>query len=573
MFFKRLEQESIMRISLGLFAVLFSLAIFMIIPAYADVTSATLVEESFTLDDQFTIKGTIDDFKDDDVSKKLILSADLKGPSGEKLTRSAWSKSDRTFAFVPIQAKAIFKTDGIYEVNVFTPNQTKANGVVFKIQYDKGSITLIPDYVVVLNEIGNKTVEEMKKLSFTAKITDSSVDIEEYSLNNAPQGTTINKKTGVFSWTPTEFQIGSHIIEVIVKAGPLEDKETITVTVTKKPTPKPESKKEPKVTKSEPEEPKELGLASFVDPKDDPQSYVDRYNNEENYKKWFDEIFAEYDSIYHAVGMDEPTKEELMEYKPAKVPASFVDPANDPQIYVDRYNNEENYKNWFDDNYAEYDSIYHAVGMDEPVTVPASFVDPVNDPQIYVDRYNNEENYKNWFDDNYAEYDSIYHAVGMDEPEIIEEKVKKIGECGPGTDLVDGMCMIADNYQKEEGGGCLIATATYGTEMAPQVQLLREIRDNQLMGTQSGISFMTGFNSLYYSFSPQIADMERENPLFKEAVKIGITPLLSSLSIMTNAETETEVLGYGIGIILMNLGMYVGIPGIVIFKIGKHIKI
>ena len=44
----------------------------------------------------------------------------------------------------------------------------------------------------------------------------------------------------------------------------------------------------------------------------------------------------------------------------------------------------------------------------------------------------------------------------------------------------------SENESTEEGGGCLIATATYGSEMSPQVQLLREIRDNQLMNTESG---------------------------------------------------------------------------------------
>lgn len=67
----------------------------------------------------------------------------------------------------------------------------------------------------------------------------------------------------------------------------------------------------------------------------------------------------------------------------------------------------------------------------------------------------------------------------------------------------------------ESGGGCLIATATYGTELAPQVQMLREIRDNSLIQTQSGKNFMNGFNAFYYSFSPAIADLERENPIFK----------------------------------------------------------
>ena len=56
-------------------------------------------------------------------------------------------------------------------------------------------------------------------------------------------------------------------------------------------------------------------------------------------------------------------------------------------------------------------------------------------------------------------------------------------------------------------------------------------------------------------------------------VKIGITPMLSTLSVMSFAETESEVLGYGIGVILMNLGMYVVAPAIIIFKSRKYIKI
>ena len=53
---------------------------------------------------------------------------------------------------------------------------------------------------------------------------------------------------------------------------------------------------------------------------------------------------------------------------------------------------------------------------------------------------------------------------------------------------------------------------------------------------------MTMFNDVYYTFSPTIADMERENPMFKEAVKLGITPMITSLTLMQNAESESEVL-------------------------------
>ena len=130
--------------------------------------------------------------------------------------------------------------------------------------------------------------------------------------------------------------------------------------------------------------------------------------------------------------------------------------------------------------------------------------------------------------------------------------------------------VVATQESEEKGGGCLIATAAYGSEMAPQVQLLREIRDNQLMNTESGSAFMGTFNDIYYTFSPTIADMERENPVFKEAVKLGLTPMLSSLAIMENAESESEVLGLGLSVIALNLGIYLGAPAIVIIGIKKR---
>jgi len=124
------------------------------------------------------------------------------------------------------------------------------------------------------------------------------------------------------------------------------------------------------------------------------------------------------------------------------------------------------------------------------------------------------------------------------------------------------------------GGGCLIATAAFGSEMAPQVQFLRELRDNTVLQTQSGTSFMTGFNQFYYSFSPIVADYERENPTFKEIVKITLTPLLTSLTLLQYADidSESEMLGYGIGIILLNIGMYFVAPAVLIMKVRKKIQ-
>jgi hypothetical protein len=103
---------------------------------------------------------------------------------------------------------------------------------------------------------------------------------------------------------------------------------------------------------------------------------------------------------------------------------------------------------------------------------------------------------------------------------------------------------------------------------------LREIRDNTVMSTASGAAFMTGFNQLYYSFSPTIADLERENPAFQEAVRAFITPMISTLSIMTLAEegNDSQVLGLGISVIALNLGMYVAAPAAIGFTIHRKLQ-
>ena len=127
---------------------------------------------------------------------------------------------------------------------------------------------------------------------------------------------------------------------------------------------------------------------------------------------------------------------------------------------------------------------------------------------------------------------------------------------------------------EKEGGGCLIATATFGSELAPQVQQLRELRDNTILSTESGTAFMTTFNQFYYSFSPTIADLEREHPVFKEVMKLTLTPMISSLSLLNYADidSEEEMLGYGISLIILNIGMYVGIPVFGILKLYQFRK-
>lgn len=142
------------------------------------------------------------------------------------------------------------------------------------------------------------------------------------------------------------------------------------------------------------------------------------------------------------------------------------------------------------------------------------------------------------------------------------------------VDLFDTAVQSFDTLEKPEpaaGGGCLIATAAFGTEMAPQVQRLREIRDEHLMQTETGTAFVSGFSTVYYSFSPIIADYQRENPIFAEMTRYAITPALESLSILEHVSlhTEQDVLLYGSLALLLITISYAGPPALLALGIRR----
>ena len=125
--------------------------------------------------------------------------------------------------------------------------------------------------------------------------------------------------------------------------------------------------------------------------------------------------------------------------------------------------------------------------------------------------------------------------------------------------------------EDEEGGGCLIATAAYGSELSTQVQLLREIRDDTLYQTAAGTSFMTGFNQFYYSFSPAVADLERENQAVRDVTRAAITPAIYALGIMTHADSETTVLIFGIITLFVIAGIYLA-PLLAAYVVARRVK-
>ena len=183
---------------------------------------------------------------------------------------------------------------------------------------------------------------------------------------------------------------------------------------------------------------------------------------------------------------------------------------------------------------------------DTGFVVPVVFKDTdfMNAGTIYSITYAADER---TFDQYVDRYDHLLDTVSFDAPGSV-----------PG----DAPAEAPGSGAQDDGGGCLIATAAFGTELAPQVQHLRELRDHTILQTDSGSAFMSAFNGVYYSFSPAVADLEREHPAFRELVRAAITPMISSLHLLDRADSEAEVVGYGLGIILLNAALYLGTPAL-----------
>jgi len=78
---------------------------------------------------------------------------------------------------------------------------------------------------------------------------------------------------------------------------------------------------------------------------------------------------------------------------------------------------------------------------------------------------------------------------------------------------------------------CIVASAAYGSELAPEVQSLRMFRDWKVLSTFAGDQFMKVFNSFYYSFSPMLASTVASSPALTTLVRILLYPLIWILQI------------------------------------------
>ena len=88
--------------------------------------------------------------------------------------------------------------------------------------------------------------------------------------------------------------------------------------------------------------------------------------------------------------------------------------------------------------------------------------------------------------------------------------------------------LTVEEVQKKK---CIIATVTFGSELAPEVQFLRGFRDNLILATRSGSAFYIAFDAFYYSWSTSVAKFIEEHAWLKTPVKAMIYPLIGVLEL------------------------------------------
>jgi hypothetical protein len=96
----------------------------------------------------------------------------------------------------------------------------------------------------------------------------------------------------------------------------------------------------------------------------------------------------------------------------------------------------------------------------------------------------------------------------------------------------------------------VIASAAYGSELAPEVQFLRGFRDRSVTSSFAGRQFMNVFNEFYYSFSPTVARLTASHRFLSAGVRALIYPLVGSLHVAATAFQEIRQFNLELAILL-----------------------
>ncbi len=100
-------------------------------------------------------------------------------------------------------------------------------------------------------------------------------------------------------------------------------------------------------------------------------------------------------------------------------------------------------------------------------------------------------------------------------------------------------------------GGCFIATAAYGSPLAPQVQLLRAFRDRYLLPNPVGRAFV----AFYYNVSPPLAKIIAGSEALRAGVRVILVPVLA----FAGLNLWAPALGFALMLLALGLPVWITI--------------
>jgi hypothetical protein len=120
-----------------------------------------------------------------------------------------------------------------------------------------------------------------------------------------------------------------------------------------------------------------------------------------------------------------------------------------------------------------------------------------------------------------------FNASDPEGQAIADENVLRTQLGEPQRTTHEGGCGGGSN-------GCFVASAAFGSALAPEVDELRAFRDTVVRATPWGEAFFDEWWRYYYDFSPDLAAQVGADPRFAELVRaVHITPMLIALRLFS----------------------------------------
>jgi hypothetical protein len=88
--------------------------------------------------------------------------------------------------------------------------------------------------------------------------------------------------------------------------------------------------------------------------------------------------------------------------------------------------------------------------------------------------------------------------------------------------------------------GCVIATAAYGSELAPEIAYMQHVRDGMIGSNEVGRLLVNGWNTFYYLWSPPIAEFIHAHDVTKPLFRVLLLPLVGTIHLTAYTYTMSS---------------------------------